>query len=193
MKVFRFVTRHAYICVSLYADSFWTAAKRAHVMLQDHGQFLISLNALMSFYITLARVVIISEVTVGCFYLYKEEPNRDVILTSVFAVSWIVTRSVLDLPGMAVDAVVVCYCADREHNNGRDLPYYSRTSLQTVMEKLNDEFKAKTQKNEIAMKERANKWKFFKTSMDRKSIESQFSFEERPVVKQVVTDSIDLS
>jgi hypothetical protein len=126
-KVLKYITRSAYICIAMKGGSFCFACRDAFMLLLRNFKKIAVVDAIAFFILTLAKLSITCTCTIMTYmvlnsdmgeHFYDEAPNSLMlpIICTAF-VSYFVGSTFTSVFGLAIDAILLCFCYDSEKNS----------------------------------------------------------------------------
>lgn len=135
-KCLQYINRNAYVEVMLYGYSFCNAAWAAFRVIVNNILQVAALNVVGSLVFFTLKLVVTAVVTIIAFHWLKDEheetgsiPLWGIVLFIIAVATWFIAEGFTELYEMTADTLLVCFCEDRETNNGDDKPYLSPPSL----------------------------------------------------------------
>lgn len=126
-KVVKYISRNAYIVVAMKGKSFCSATVNAFKLLFANIKQIAITAAISSFMLLLGKIAIAIGCTVILYIMieansaYKQggleelsSPMMPVFIC--FVISWFIATSFMNVYGMTVDTLLLCYCEDRAVN-----------------------------------------------------------------------------
>ncbi|KAK3925681.1 Choline transporter-like protein 1 [Frankliniella fusca] len=136
-KILKYLTRNAFIEISMYGHNFCRAGEQAFKMLASNALRVAAINSVGDFVLWLGKaLVVIATVLIGVELLQTKEGIQHAWvplgLAGLFA--FLVSHCFLTVYEMVIDTIFLCFCEDCEQNDGLSKPYYMSKDLMEFVE-----------------------------------------------------------
>ncbi|XP_035828132.1 choline transporter-like protein 1 [Aplysia californica] len=132
-KCLRYLNPNAYTIVAVSGKNFCTSARKGHYVLMSNALRVSAINSVGDFVLFLAKVAVMAATTAVSIIWFKSQDDLHfyaipVLLVSVF--SFFIAHCFLSVYEMIIDALLLCFCEDRDLNDGSpERPYFGSRSL----------------------------------------------------------------
>ena len=134
-RVISLLTKDAYILTCITGEGLLPAARQAVGLLMGN-RAAVAVNILGEIILIIGKVLITAFITVVAWLSVKGDAySTNILFIVVVALTAYFISSVFaTVFSCCIDAVVMCYCVDKEENNGQDKPYYFPEALNQHVE-----------------------------------------------------------
>jgi solute carrier family 44 (choline transporter-like protein), member 1 len=146
----QYLSKNAYIIVSMDGSSFCIAGKRAFRLLSSNALRVLAINSVGDFVLFLGKVfVVIATVLIAMEMIQNtpglHHPSIPVILCGLFA--FLVSHCFLTVYEMTIDTIFLCFCEDCEQNDGIVRPYFMSRGLMEFVQNSKQSLDTDSRKN----------------------------------------------
>lgn len=128
----KFVNKNAYVVCSMTGESFLPAARHALTLLMRNVLSVGAVTVVGEYVMFFGKVLITACVVMSAYGICQKVGANTghrynvnfLLLITIAIMSYFITCIFLAIFGVCIDAVLLSYCYDLEHNNGADKPYY---------------------------------------------------------------------
>ncbi|XP_031349133.1 choline transporter-like protein 1 isoform X1 [Photinus pyralis] len=140
-NILKFITRNAYIEITIHGYNFCRAGRRAFEVLASNALRVATINSVGDFVLFLGKVlIVVSVVLIGIELIQKKEGilHAWVPLTLSGLFAYFISHCFLSVYEMAIDTIFICFCEDCDANDGLSRPYYMSKDLMEFVESSNE-------------------------------------------------------
>lgn len=142
-RLLKFISRNAYIVTCIEGTNFCRSAHKALDVILDNLVQVAAANLIADWVFNFLKVCIIAiNVLIGYLLLAKTPLGSEVEmlyvpLIVIAFITWMVANLYMHIFDCLQDTILLCFCYDKEKNNGADRPYYFSEKLSQLLEKYN--------------------------------------------------------
>lgn len=148
-KCLKFLNQNAYTVVAINGTSFCTSARKAFFTILDNALRVAAINSVGDFILFLGKIGVTAATGAVGIIWFKSKADLHfyaipVLLVCVFA--YFVAHCFLSVYEMVIDALLLCFVADTEDNDGPDGKPYASERLRKYLEETSQELNAMSKK-----------------------------------------------
>lgn len=150
-KCLKFLNQNAYTVVAINGTSFCTSARKAFFTIIANALRVAAINSVGDFILFLGKIGVTAATGAVGIVWFKTKSELHfyavpVLLVCVFA--YFVAHCFLSVYEMVIDALLLCFVADVDDNDGTDgRPYYASDKLRKYIEETSTELNLMTRKD----------------------------------------------
>ena len=137
-KCLKFISKEAYIQTAIHSSSFCSGAFDAFFLIARNIFRIGTVSVISGLALVIGKIWVAISVGIGAFYWFQEQFEDQlydlvapIILTMI--IGYITASVFMDVFGMMVDTMIVCFITDCEQNGGE--PQHADESLSSFLDK----------------------------------------------------------
>eukprot|EP00051_Salpingoeca_urceolata_P006769 m.89580 g.89580 ORF g.89580 m.89580 type:complete len:652 (+) comp14976_c1_seq3:89-2044(+) len=155
-KCLKFLNKNAYIEVAIYGYSFCVAAREAFKILTANVLRVLAINSLGTFCLFLSKIAVVAGSGLIAVLWLRGNPDLHYfgfVVLAICVFAWFIAGSFIGVYKMAIDTLVICFCEDHKHNNGKDKPFFMSENLKRFISTEERRAQKETEKQYLLAKQ----------------------------------------
>jgi len=134
-KCIKYLTKNAYIFISIKGSSFCWAAKDVFYCLKENMGQMAMVAGITAYLMLIGKVVIVASSTTVCYLMVMNDvnissPMMPVLVTALLA--FFIASVFLDVYAISIDTILISFCIDKKNNDGEKNKFYMSNKMRVL-------------------------------------------------------------
>jgi len=134
----RYYTKNSCIITAMHGYRFREAGSRAFTLIVENFVQLVTINSVGDWVMLIAKLFVATSAVGFGYLMISNKPNVDYEVSILFLMgfmAFMIAHCFFSVYEAAIDTIFICFCEDREINDGISRPYYMSSELMEFIEK----------------------------------------------------------